>query len=51
MVDVYVNDRNGLLVVAQGHGVPTGEAGSWRKKRTVRDVSNERLARNVDLKG
>lgn len=39
MYDVYVNDRNGLLILDRGRAVPTVEVGAWRKKRTVRSVS------------
>jgi hypothetical protein len=40
MYDIYVNDRNGLLVVPRGSRFPSEEKGTWRKKRTVRSVSN-----------
>jgi hypothetical protein len=40
MFDVYVNDRNGLLIVARGGAVPEKGGGAWRKKRSVRSVSD-----------
>jgi hypothetical protein len=40
MFDVYVNERNGLLIVPRGCPVPEKERGAWRKKRSVRSVSD-----------
>ena len=40
MYDIYVNDRNGLLVVLRGNRFPSEEKGTWRKKRAVRSVSS-----------
>jgi hypothetical protein len=40
MYDIYVNDRNGLLVVPRGGHLPSEEKGTWRKKRAVRSVSH-----------
>ncbi|QOZ11703.1 hypothetical protein XH96_32450 [Bradyrhizobium sp. CCBAU 51765] len=41
MFDIYVNGRRDLLVVPRGFAIPTGLAGSWkRKKRAVRSVSD-----------
>lgn len=39
MYDVYVNERNDLLVVPRGRSIPLDLNGSWRKKRSVRSVS------------
>jgi hypothetical protein len=44
MFDVYVNNRNGLLIVVKGSPVPEKVSGSWRKKRSVRCVSDHILA-------
>lgn len=40
MYDIFVNDRNGLLVVPRGARFPSEEQGTWRKKRAVRVVSD-----------
>jgi hypothetical protein len=39
MYDIFVNDRNCLLVVPRGARFPSEEKGKWRKKRAVRSVS------------
>lgn len=46
MFDVYLNEKRNLLVVKKGLPIPSGEAGTWRKKKTkVASVSDEiRLA-------
>lgn len=50
MYDVYVNKRNGLLIVARGRSLPSKATGVWRKKRTVRSVSNQ-ISDDVRLVG
>ena len=41
MFDVYVRGKNQLLVIRRGAPLPAGIAGSWRKKRAARAVSDE----------
>lgn len=50
MFDVYVNERNGLLIVARGCPVPEKERGPWRKKRSVRSVS-DRIRADIRVVG
>ncbi|MGY3506942.1 hypothetical protein ACVWYJ_007616 [Bradyrhizobium sp. USDA 4471] len=50
MFDVYVNERNGPLIVLRGNPIPTGTDGSWRKKRAVRSVS-ERIRADLGTRG
>lgn len=51
MYDVYLNGRNGLLVVPQDHSIPSDLSGNWRKKkRTVRSVS-ETIRQDVERRG
>lgn len=41
MFDIYLNQRNDLLVVPGGFAIPAGLGGNWkRKKRAVRFVSD-----------
>jgi hypothetical protein len=40
MFDVYLNDRKGLLIVQRGDRFPEEQQGAWRKKRSVRSVSD-----------
>ncbi|MET4513746.1 hypothetical protein [Bradyrhizobium sp. I1.7.5] len=42
MFDVYLNDRNDLLVVRNGLSIPLpGAASRWRKKKKVASVSED----------
>ncbi len=41
MYDIYVNERNDLLVVPRGDSIPLHSNKKWRKKRTVRSVSEQ----------
>jgi hypothetical protein len=50
MYDIYVNDRNGLLVVPRGARFPSEEKGTWRKKRAVRSVS-DRISDDILRRG
>ncbi|TYL96637.1 hypothetical protein FXB40_11385 [Bradyrhizobium rifense] len=50
MYDVYVNDRNDLLVVPRDRSIPLDLNGSWRKKRAVRSVS-ARIRKDVCEQG
>jgi hypothetical protein len=50
MYDIYVNDRNGLLVVPRGARFPSEEKGTWRKKRAVRSVS-DRISEDILRRG
>jgi hypothetical protein len=50
MYDIYVNDRNILLVVPRGARFPSEEKGAWRKKRVVRTVS-DRISEDILRRG
>ncbi|QPF88340.1 hypothetical protein IC762_30020 [Bradyrhizobium genosp. L] len=50
MFDVYIDDRNNLLIVARGGPVPEKERGAWRKKRSVRSVS-DRIRDDISAAG
>ncbi|PAY08438.1 hypothetical protein CK489_13520 [Bradyrhizobium sp. UFLA03-84] len=41
MYDIYVNERNDLLVVPRGDSIPLHFNRNWRKKRVVRSVSEQ----------
>ncbi|MEY9699831.1 hypothetical protein ACFLEY_06130 [Bradyrhizobium sp. YCK136] len=41
MFDIYLNQRNDLLVVPRGFAIPAELGGNWkRKKRAVRSMSD-----------
>ncbi|MBR1208777.1 MULTISPECIES: hypothetical protein [unclassified Bradyrhizobium] len=50
MFDVYVNERNGLFDRYRGCPVPEKERGPWRKKRSVRSVS-DRIRADIRIVG
>ncbi|MGY4568265.1 MULTISPECIES: hypothetical protein [Bradyrhizobium] len=50
MYDVYLNERNDLLVVPRGNSIPIGLNRNWRKKRIVRSVS-EQIREDVRVYG
>ncbi|MCP3419295.1 hypothetical protein NLM16_34830 [Bradyrhizobium brasilense] len=50
MYDVYLNERNDLLVVPRGNSIPIDLNRNWRKKRIVRSVS-EQIREDVRLYG
>ncbi|MCP1909273.1 hypothetical protein ACVIWU_006218 [Bradyrhizobium sp. USDA 4509] len=50
MYDVYLNERNDLLVVPRGSCIPIDLNRNWRKKRVVRSVS-EQIREDVRIHG
>ncbi|MGY2804089.1 MULTISPECIES: hypothetical protein [unclassified Bradyrhizobium] len=50
MYDVYLNERNDLLVVPRGNSIPIDLNRNWRKKRIVRSVS-EQIREDVRVYG
>ncbi|MGY3591629.1 hypothetical protein ACVIGB_008788 [Bradyrhizobium sp. USDA 4341] len=50
MYDIYVNERNDLLVVPRGDSIPLQFNRNWKKKRIVRSVS-EQIREDVRAQG
>ena len=50
MYDVYLNERNDLLVVPRGNSIPIDLNRNWRMKRIVRSVS-EQIREDVRIYG
>ncbi|QOZ24175.1 hypothetical protein [Bradyrhizobium sp. CCBAU 51753] len=50
MYDVYLNERNDLLVIPRGNSIPIDLNRKWRKKRIVRSVS-EQIREDVRIYG